>query len=343
MGARFTNSSLLALAAILTLTGVYSLHFLRPAWVMDLHRAAAWGLVVLFPWKAAISYRSLRRGPAPTFDRSVGLVISLVLAAGTMAVFAFAFAWMGRVGPADLRLLGYRDTLISWHWIVGLFALPALALHAWRRWPTPRRSDLLSRRGFVRLAGLSAVSLIGWGGGGRLANARQEGFPARSHTGAREAGSFEANRFPVTTGAGDGRRPIALSEWRLEVAGRVARPTSLSYDQILRLPPRSKLARLDCTIGWYTDQVWRGVRLQDLLRSAGIDADAAAVRLTAYEGYSHTLTRGEIEDVVLATHVGGQPLDHEHGFPLRAVVPTHRGWFWVKWLRRIEVIGRFYS
>ncbi|MGH2627983.1 MAG: hypothetical protein ACRDHY_15190 [Anaerolineales bacterium] len=151
MGARFTNSALLALSLILTLTGVYSLHFQRPGWVMDLHRLAAWGLVALFPWKAVVSYRSLRRGPAPTFDRSVGLVVSLALAAAIMAVSAFALAWMARVGPAYVQLLGYQDTLISWHWIIGLVVLPALALHTWRRWFTPRRSDLVSRRGFIRL------------------------------------------------------------------------------------------------------------------------------------------------------------------------------------------------
>lgn len=343
MGSRFTNSALLALAAILTLTGVYSLHFQQSGWVMDLHRVAAWGLVGLFPWKAAISYRSLRRGPAPTFDRSVGLIVSLVLAASTIAVVAFALAWMMRVGPVHIRLFGYQDTTISWHWLIGLVVLPALALHAWRRWPAPRRSEVLSRRGFVRLAGLSALGLIGWRAGEGLAVARHAGFPARSRTGAREAGSFEGNRFPVTTGAGDGRRPIDLAGWRLEVIGRVAHPMSLSYDQVLQLPSRPRIARLDCTIGWYTDQAWRGVRLRDLLDTAGIGAGATAVRLSAEEGYSHSLTLNEVEHVLLATHVGGEPLEHEHGFPLRAVVPTHRGWFWVKWLRKIEVIGRWSS
>ena len=38
-----------------------------------------------------------------------------------------------------------------------------------------------------------------------------------------------------------------------------------------------------------------------------------------------------------AKHVGGELLTHVHGAPLRAVVPSRRGWFWVKWLTRIEV------
>ena len=41
--------------------------------------------------------------------------------------------------------------------------------------------------------------------------------------------------------------------------------------------------------------------------------------------------------VVLATHVGGEPLTHGHGAPCRLVVPGHRGFQWVKWVSRVEV------
>lgn len=44
---------------------------------------------------------------------------------------------------------------------------------------------------------------------------------------------------------------------------------------------------------------------------------------------------------MLATHVGGEVLAPGHDFPLRAVIPDRRGWFWVKWVTRIEVVVRF--
>ncbi|HYH05137.1 MAG TPA: molybdopterin-dependent oxidoreductase [Bacillota bacterium] len=31
-------------------------------------------------------------------------------------------------------------------------------------------------------------------------------------------------------------------------------------------------------------------------------------------------------------------MNASHGFPLRAVVPSRRGWFWVKWLAKIEAV-----
>jgi DMSO/TMAO reductase YedYZ molybdopterin-dependent catalytic subunit len=79
--------------------------------------------------------------------------------------------------------------------------------------------------------------------------------------------------------------------------------------------------------------------LKSLLASRGLSPKDFAVRLESATGYAHILPLPEAEQVLLATHVGGEVLEHAHGFPVRAVVPTRRGWFWVKWLSQIEVIG----
>ncbi len=83
--------------------------------------------------------------------------------------------------------------------------------------------------------------------------------------------------------------------------------------------------------------MWRGVRLTDLLDEAGARPQATVIRLKAATGYAQTFTPAEAREILLATHVGNEQLDHWHGFPLRAVVPSRRGWFWVKWLTEIEV------
>ena len=41
---------------------------------------------------------------------------------------------------------------------------------------------------------------------------------------------------------------------------------------------------------------------------------------------------------LLATHTGEEPLSYEHGFPLRLVAPGRRGFEWVKWITRVEVL-----
>jgi DMSO/TMAO reductase YedYZ molybdopterin-dependent catalytic subunit len=45
----------------------------------------------------------------------------------------------------------------------------------------------------------------------------------------------------------------------------------------------------------------------------------------------------EARDLLLATHVGGDPLSHGHGAPVRLVAPGKRGFEWVKWVTHVEV------
>jgi DMSO/TMAO reductase YedYZ molybdopterin-dependent catalytic subunit len=41
---------------------------------------------------------------------------------------------------------------------------------------------------------------------------------------------------------------------------------------------------------------------------------------------------------LLATHAGDEALSYEHGAPARLVAPGRRGFEWVKWLVRVEVL-----
>ena len=49
-------------------------------------------------------------------------------------------------------------------------------------------------------------------------------------------------------------------------------------------------------------------------------------------------TLAEARQILIATHVGGEVLTEWHGYPVRAVVPFRRGWFWVKWMGEIIVL-----
>ena len=76
-----------------------------------------------------------------------------------------------------------------------------------------------------------------------------------------------------------------------------------------------------------------------MLAAAGVEPTRlAGVRLISITGYNHTYPLQEARNILLATHVGGEVLAPRHGYPLRAVVPGRRGWFWVKWLARIDVL-----
>jgi hypothetical protein len=334
MNIRFTNALLLALLIILGLSGVVMLYGAWQPWVFDLHRMTGFALIALLPWKGVIVYRSLQRGVGDTLDRSVVLFLSLFLAFMLLFVLAMALMWTFRLGP--YRFLIYQ--LIAWHWLVGLILGPALAIHVWRRWPRPRLADFTTRRNLLKLLGIGGVGVVAGSLTTRLAQRLATAERPRRFTGSRGFGLFAGNDFPVT---GETPLQIEAEEWRLHLDGAVATPLSFSYEEILQRAMQRKTAVIDCTNGWYSIQDWGGVPLVALLEEAGMPPNATGVRLISASGYNHAYPLGEARQILLATHVGDETLSPQHGFPLRAVVPGRRGWFWVKWLSRVDVLDSY--
>ena len=337
---RFINTLILGLLLVLTLTGVYGLFFPFPSFLFEIHRIAAWALILLIPWKAIISLRSLGRGIDRRIDRNVMIVISVVASLATIIIIVFGLLWKWNLGEQYLWIAGYGYTAIGWHWGIALYLLlPLFVIHAWRRWPHPKKTDFTGRRQVLKLVGLGLASLATWGAAEILARSLQAPETSRRFTGSREEASFMGNDHPVTSGPGQGKIKLDPSTWSLEIIGAVTRPLSLSYDELLTRSTSEVTAVLDCTGGWYTTQVWRGIRLTELLNQAGLHEQTAAVVLKGVSEYTANFTLEQAQEILLATYVGDEILNHVHGYPLRAVVPSRRGWHWVKWLTEIEVIA----
>ncbi len=67
--------------------------------------------------------------------------------------------------------------------------------------------------------------------------------------------------------------------------------------------------------------------------------DARFVSFISVTSYRWSLPLEEARTALLATHLNDEALSHEHGFPLRLVAPGRRGFEWVKWITRVEVLA----
>lgn len=164
---------------------------------------------------------------------------------------------------------------------------------------------------------------------------------------------------------------VDVASWRLEVGGLVDRPATYTLDELLRRFPRHEVtstlvcaglrraellevAALPGELPWEADAAstgqWSGVRLADVLAASGLRDAAAHVEFTGLDraerhgqevafGGSIDVRKAMDADVLLATHLGGEPLPREHGFPLRAVVPGWIGARSVKWLGHIAALA----
>jgi DMSO/TMAO reductase YedYZ molybdopterin-dependent catalytic subunit len=121
--------------------------------------------------------------------------------------------------------------------------------------------------------------------------------------------------------------------WRLEIAGLVKKPVSLSYDDLLALPRAEQISTFHCVTGWTVKDVhWAGVRFAHLLSLAEPLPEARAIRFVSLEEpYTDSLTLPQAMD--------GQPLTRPHGSPARVVIPEMYGYKGVKWLTRMELVA----
>jgi len=336
---RFINTLILSLIFVLGLTGLYGLVWPFPSILFEIHRASAWALIVLIPWKAVISIRSLKRGLDRCPDRNVMVVVSIVLSIASLVVIFFGLVWKWNLSEYYFWIGNYAYTPIGWHWGIALGLAPFFLLHVWRRWPRPKQVDFIERRQALKLLGLSAAAIAGLGISEALAKTAEDDNTTRRFTGSRESGSFTGLGYPVTSGPDQGKIRLDPETWQLRVTGAVSNPLNLKYADVLALSTSEVIATLDCTGGWYSTQAWQGVRLIDLLEQAEIRTRRLGIEIKGVLDYSAPFTLAEAREITLATRVGGLVLDHRHGYPLRAVVPSRRGWHWVKWMTEIKVIA----
>jgi DMSO/TMAO reductase YedYZ molybdopterin-dependent catalytic subunit len=326
--ARGTDWGLAALVALLIATGVLTFFAggSGDAWVFAAHDAlgVAIGLLLIVKLRRVWSrVAALARWDRRTIVGVGGLVLAT-------AALGSGLLWAGGVTP---QLAGYD--LLAWHDAFGAVLAVAVAAHMVARAKPLRWRDVAHRRQFLAAAGIAAGSLVAW----RTQRPLQALFGLRGakrrFTGSYEAGSFAGNAFPTTSWVADSPRPIQLDSYRLRVGGLV--------DHELSLPLAELVARdevievLDCTGGFYSTQRWRGVRLDRVLHRAGAQTRARHVSVVSRTGYRWSFAIQDAPGLFFATHVGEQRLSHEHGAPVRLVVPGARGFLWVKWVERVEL------
>lgn len=323
----WANTILLVLIAVELVSGFFGLvsGSSDEAIFILVHRIGGFAILAVLVWKTAIIVASVRRR-----RRRPRQYASLALAALLVITLGLGFAW-SYVGPFSFALFSG----VSWHIYVGAALAPIVAWHAFtytRRLPL---SFWVERRWALRLAGIAIAGLAF----SQLAEATsalaRPADAARRFTGSYNAARRYGSRFPVVSWLNDRPPRVDPDEWRLSITGAVERPLSLRYSD---LPPsRAVTAVIDCTGGWYSEQDWRGVGLDDLLAQAGPTSDASSITVRSATGYYRRFSMSEARSYVLATHVGGAPLSRGHGFPARLVAPDKRGFEWVKWVEEIEV------
>ncbi|WP_320773984.1 sulfite oxidase [Streptomyces sp. CRN 30] len=167
---------------------------------------------------------------------------------------------------------------------------------------------------------------------------------------------------------------LDADDWVLTVRGDGLthdRSVEFTLDDLRRLPAVTRTAFVECagngrsffttqqgqtvsgtawTLGAVGTARWRGVRLADVLRRAGLGRHAVDVMPRGLDADYVTADGANLgrvrrplplakalDDVLLAYEMNGEPLPYDHGYPVRVLVPSWIGVSSVKWVGDIEV------
>ncbi len=130
-----------------------------------------------------------------------------------------------------------------------------------------------------------------------------------------------------------------LSQWDLRVFGLVAQEKTFSWDDILAMPRAQVTRDVHCVTRWSKfDMNWEGVRFSDFLQHIELRPEARYVIAHCEYGFTTNLPLDVMldDDVLLAYRYDSKPLEPDHGYPLRTLVPKKYFWKSAKWLRGLE-------
>ena len=150
-------------------------------------------------------------------------------------------------------------------------------------------------------------------------------------------GQVLTHKFPVLH---FGRVPEYpdLSRWDFRGFGDVETPFSLNWTEFRQLPTAEVTLDIHCVTRWSKlDTTWEGVPFAHIAEVAQ-PRGARHVTFHSEHGYTTNIPLEVALDpqCLLAWQYDGKPLEPDHGYPLRAIVPGRYFWKSAKWLRGVE-------
>lgn len=133
-----------------------------------------------------------------------------------------------------------------------------------------------------------------------------------------------------------------LSKWDLFMFGEVESKRRFTWAEFSALPRTKIFADMHCVTRWSKlDNTWEGVSTNELMRHVTPKPTAKFVMVHCEQGFTTNLPLDDFlgDDCLFALNHNGVPLEPDHGYPVRLVIPKLYAWKSAKWVRGIEFMA----
>ena len=154
-------------------------------------------------------------------------------------------------------------------------------------------------------------------------------------------GQFLTDKFPVLH---YGSTPIykSLADWDFRVFGLVEEPLRFTLEELMKLPTVTQTVDIHCVTRWSKlDTTWTGIPWRELMKLVKVKPEATHAMAHCEHGFTANVGLDVLDDddTMLAFLYDGKPLEPDHCYPLRLLVPKKYFWKSAKWLRGIEFMA----
>ena len=154
-------------------------------------------------------------------------------------------------------------------------------------------------------------------------------------------GQFLTERFPVLH-YGSTPQYASLAGWTLRVFGLVKAEKSFSWNELISLPRNTETVDIHCVTRWSKlDTTWTGIPWRTFIQQFEIQPAATHAMVHCEQGFTTNVALDILDDddTMLAFEYEGKPLEPDHGYPLRLLVPKKYFWKSAKWVRGFEFMA----
>ena len=119
--------------------------------------------------------------------------------------------------------------------------------------------------------------------------------------------------------------PFNPATWDFRVWGEVEQEKTWTWDEFNKLPRTKIQMDIHCVTRWSKfDTVWEGVSVKTMVENGLFKIKPKATHVMQHAEYGFTVNLPlEVvlqDNFLLATHLNGEPITPDHGYPLRGMV-----------------------